>query len=113
MLETLKIPSKEIKQRLSNGNIKVNNVKVKSYDVDADIDMSGYLELSEFITMNIEFLPKFLILPKYADIKDFFGTPTLEEPQTNINKLKFLMGFVLISVSKTEHFVFFNNDTNE
>ena len=93
------IPSKEIKSRLANGQIKINNISVKE-NIELNVQ-DGYWELGDFIFYNSKSIG---IHPILGDIKDFFGTDT-DEP-TNIHDLDFLSAFTLISISKREHFVF-------
>lgn len=118
-------PSKEMKQRLSNGQIKVNNEVVRSFDVEVNIllpetaDIFGQgpdkiVELAEFLMESGIDLQQLDGLRKAAglDIKDFFGTQS-KDNITNIDKFKFLSHFVLVSISKKEHYVFVNLDNQD
>lgn len=117
-------PSAEMKQRLKNGQIKINNQVIKSFDVEADFDISSqledeylpkYEELPEFIIENVPNLKQLLNRKRYMglDIMNFFGSPTLKEGPTNIKQYEFLEGYVLLSISKKEHFVFKNNQISK
>jgi hypothetical protein len=92
------IPSKEIKARLKNKQIKVNNEVVTNSSFDFEISLEHPIELGDFVFSNIEKMPK---LFRVIDIKDFFG-----EEDTNLEGVKFLSNFILISISKREHFVY-------
>lgn len=100
--ETLRafVNAKEVKTRLNNNQIKINNEVVKDLDIELNIQ-EHYWELSDFIFINSEHLRLFPIL---GNVRDFFG----EEP-TNIKELEFLTGYTLISISKKEEYVFINN----
>jgi len=109
-------PSKEIKQRMSNGQIKINNKVVKSFDVecafDYDAEDVAIVELADFLMDCGLDLKQLNLLKSYAglNIMDFFGTPTIQEGPTNIHKFKFLEKYILISVSKREHYVVLNDE---
>lgn len=110
-------PSNEIKQRLKNGQIKINNVVVKSLDVECNFDYDNVKEreLPEFLMDSGLDLHQLTLLKTYANfnIMDLFGSPTLEEGLTNIEKFKFLSGYVLLTISKREHYVFVNNEVDD
>lgn len=109
-------PSKEIKQRMNNGQIKVNNIPIKSFDVEVDIrfdwETHELVELSDFLMDSGMNLNQLLNLKKFSglDILDFFGSDTIKERPTNIEKFEYLREYVLVSISKKEHYVFKNND---
>lgn len=110
--------SKEIKQRLSNGQIKINNKVIKSFDIDSsfEYDMDGKLiELAEFICDNGMDLYQLELMRKFMDLNvmDLFGSTTIHEDATNIDKFTFLRDYVLVSVSKREHYVFKNADKSK
>lgn len=90
------IPSKEIKTRLANGQIKVNNEIVKE-NIELDVQ-EGYWFLGDFIYFNCRFILNSKII---GDVKNFFGPEN-----TNIKTHEFLTGFTLISFSKKDHLVF-------
>lgn len=109
-------PSKEIKQRMNNGQIKFNNIPIKSFDVEVDIDFDWethkLVELSDFLMDSGMNLNQLLKMKRFIglDILDFFGSDTIKERPTNIPKFEFLRDYVLVSISKKEHYVFKNND---
>lgn len=107
-------PSKEIKQRINNGQIKINNKVVKNLDVEVSFEYDNVkqVDLPDFLVDSGLDLNQLTMLKNYADlnIMDLFGSPTLDEGLTNINKFKFLSGFILLSLSKKEHYVYTNND---
>ncbi len=107
-------PSNEIKQRLKNGQIKINNVPVKSLDVECDFDYDNVkqIDLPDFLMDSGLDLHQLTVLRTYGDfnIMDLFGSPTLEEGPTNIPQFEFLRGYVLLSISKREHYVYVNNE---
>lgn len=104
------IPSKDIRIRLNNKQIKVNNEVVIDGNLELNITgewlemdevkyLNGWWEFGDFLYYNVEALEG--IPSRLFDLKDFFG----EEP-TNIKQLEFLTGYILISLSKREHYVF-------
>jgi hypothetical protein len=96
------IPSNEIKTRVANKQIKINNVVLTSDKLHYQLDVSkGYSYLGEFIVDKKISGEKFFL---FNDIKDFFG----DEEETNIEKFKFIQEFILLSISKKEHIVFKN-----
>lgn len=96
------LPSNEIKIRHKNGSILVNNTKVP---LDTDVKVSEYhLELGEFIFHNVKYLNGYQY---FFNIKDLFGEPVTINDQ-EIEKLKFIEGFTLITISKNQSFVFLN-----
>lgn len=109
-------PSKEMKQRLNNGQIKINNEVIKSFDVEVNIEFNWethkLVDLPDFLMDSDLDLKQVALLKSYAnlDIFNFFGSPTIFEEKTNINKFAFLSKFILISISKREHYVFVNAD---
>lgn len=109
-------PSKEIKQRMNNGQIKFNNIPIKSFDVEVDVQFDWethkLVELSDFLMDSGIDLNQLLNLKKFSglDILDLFGTETINDNPTNIKKFEFLKDYVLVSISKKEHYVFKNND---
>lgn len=108
-------PSNEIKQRIKNGQIKINNIPIKSLDVEVDFyDEGPSTELPDFLTTCGINLKQLTLLKGYTglNICDFFGSPTLEEGPTNIPQFEFLRGFVLLTLSKREHYVYVNNELN-
>lgn len=92
------IPSKEIKARLNNKQVKVNNEPVSSSKIDVDVIDEAWEELGNFVFRHIDKIPNCF---NFIDIKDFFG-----EGETNIEAVSFLSDFTLVSISKIEHFVF-------
>jgi hypothetical protein len=106
-------PSKEIKQRMSNGQLKINNKVIKSFDVEVNIDFDWethkLVELSDFLMDSGLDLGQLVKMKAFGiDIMDFFGSPTLNDGPTNIKKFEFLENYVLVSISKKEHYVFKN-----
>lgn len=97
LLKELGIPVKEIKGRFANKQIKINNVLCTAIDHDIRIQ-DGYWDLGDFLFYNMTSLKTFMFID---DIKDLFG-----ECASNIEALKFLSGYTLLSISKKEHFVF-------
>lgn len=94
------LKSNEIKARLSNGQIKVNNELVTDSKIEVEVDDDfDPIEIGEFIFQNLDLIPHIF---RVIDIKSFFG----KESTTNINAAKFLEKYILISTSKKEHIVF-------
>lgn len=109
-------PSKEIKQRINNKQIKINNIPINSLEVECNFDYDNVkvMELPEFLIQCGLDLNQLTSLKHYGDfnIMDFFGSPTLENGPTNIENFIFLRDFVLLSLSKKEHYVYWNNDVD-
>lgn len=107
-------PSKEIKQRINNGQIKINNRVIKNLDVEVSFDYDNVkqVDLPDFLMDSGLELNQINQLKVFGDfnIMNFFGSPTLDEGPTNINKFGFLRGFILLSLSKKEHYVYINNE---
>lgn len=104
------LPSNEIKIRIKNKQIKINNEIVSDsnilFDIQAEIVeiedkryLQGYWELGDFLFLNEPFN-----LLSFVNVKDLFGS----EP-TNLYNLHFLTGYTLLSLSKKEHYVFITN----
>ena len=96
------IPSNEIKSRLKNKQIKVNNEVIDNFNIDIPT-LGHYEDFGDFLFWNITDENKNAL--KNFNVRDFFGGEL-----TNINKLDFLTGYILISVSKKEEYVFFINE---
>lgn len=92
------IDSKEIKVRIVNNQIRVNNEVVIDRELDIPIQSLDNSDLGCFLVDNN------VKLPKFVDIREFFG-----EGDTNIKELEFLSGYTLISISKKQEYVFMNN----
>lgn len=114
------IPSKEIKQRLSNGQIKINNEVVKHFDVECDFDMSEYQELGCFLSRSNIDTQRISKLLSYTlngerlfNLRDFFGSPQLLDGPTNVPCFKPLQNYVILSISKKEDFIFKNNEVGD
>jgi hypothetical protein len=108
-------PSKEIKQRMSNGQLKINNEVIKSFDVEVDIDFEWethkLVDAPDFLMDSGLDLGQLVGMKAFGvDIFDFFGSPTIKDGPTNIDKFAFLSNHVLVSISKREHYVFPNNE---
>lgn len=108
-------PSKEIKQRMNNKQIKINNEVITSFDVEVDIDFNWethkLVEAPDFLMDSGLDLSQLAGMKGYGiDILDFFGSPTIKEDPTNIEKFAFLSQYVLVSISKREHYIFPNNE---
>lgn len=108
-------PSKEIKQRMSNKQIKINNEVITSFDVEVDIDFEWethkLVDAPDFLMDSGLDLGQLVGMKAYGvDIFDFFGSPTIKDGPTNIEKFAFLSNYVLVSISKREHYVFLNNE---
>lgn len=106
-------PSKEIKQRMSNGQLKINNEVIRSFDVEVDIDFDWethkLVEAPDFLMDSGLDLSQLVGMKGFGiDILDFFGSPTIKDARTNIEKFAFLENYVLVSISKREHYVFKN-----
>lgn len=91
------IPSKEIKQRLNNKQIKLNNEVVTNTNIELNVE-NNFTDLGDFLLSSE--LP---FVAKIFDIKDFFGPG-----ETNVKSLQFLKNYTLITISKREHFVYKN-----
>lgn len=107
-------PSKEIKQRMNNGQLKINNEVIKSFDVEVNIafdwETHKLVDVADFLMdsgLNLTQLARMKAVG--IDIFDFFGSPKEDGP-TNIDKFRFLQNYVLVSISKREHYVFANNE---
>lgn len=108
-------PSKEIKQRMSNGQLKINNEVIKSFDVEVDIkfdwETHKLVDAPDFLMDSGLDLGQIVKMKGFGvDILDFFGSPTIKEDPTNIQKFSFLSQYVLVSISKREHYIFPNNE---
>jgi hypothetical protein len=108
-------PSKEIKQRMSNKQIKINNEVITSFDVEVDIKFNWethqLVEAPEFLMDSGLDLSQLAGMKSYGiSILDFFGSPTIKEDPTNIEKFAFLTNYVLVTISKREHYIFPNNE---
>lgn len=103
------LPSGESKKRLANKQIKINNIAVVDKTINVNVG-DGFWELGDFLCAlpkkELEAINAFKNIGIIEDIKDWFGDA---EP-TNIEQLKFLEGFTLISISKKEHFIFINQN---
>jgi len=93
-----KIPSKELKTRIKNKQIKLNNEVIETTNIELNVDWKSPMDLGCFIFYNITILPRFIY---FNNIKSFFG----DEEKTNIQSLQFLSNYILISISKKEHIV--------
>lgn len=93
---------KDIKQRVANGQIRINGEKITDLDTELSIQ-EGYWELGDFCYHSAHQLNRFSTELKLIGIRNLFG----EEP-TNIAGLDFLTGFSLIQLSKREEYVFIN-----
>lgn len=91
------LDSKEIKIRIGNKQIKVNNEIVTDRELEIPIQSLDNSELGCFLYDNN------IKLPVFGNIRDFFGN----EP-TNIKSLNFLTGYTLITISKKQEYVFMN-----
>jgi len=98
---------KDIKARINNNTIKINGSVVTVDMLDKDIDiLSGYWEYHDFTYRSFYYKRNIkksenLVLNCF-DIKDFFG----DDVDTNIDFLKWLRGFLLLTISKKESYVF-------
>lgn len=108
ILKQIGIPTKEIKQRFANRQIKVNGNVVDALDHDIPIQ-DGYWELGDFIyecmkSSDKDFCRHLTMLKFYfnSDITTFFGGCNM----INNKAAKFLSGFVCLTLSKKEHIVF-------
>lgn len=108
ILKQIGIPTKEIKQRFANKQLKVNGNIVDALDHNVPI-MDGYWELGDFIFESMkssdeEFCKHLTILKVFinSDITTFFGGCNI----SNNKAAKFLSGFVCLTLSKKEHYVF-------
>jgi len=93
------IPSKEIKKRLINRQIKINNEAVTNNKLPIDADINTAIDLGNFIYNHIDKIPNCFNI---IDIKDFFGTGET----TNIKEVQFLSDYTLLSFSKKDHVIF-------
>lgn len=93
------LPSKAIEQRFNNKQLKLNNEIIQNLSIDIDIDDEfNPIDLGTFL---VDHFPKeFLVFGKLFNIRDFFGPG-----DTNIEKLKLLSNFIIITLSKKEEFV--------
>jgi hypothetical protein len=91
------IPSNEIKSRVKNKQIKINNDIIDNINIEIDIIPDYYLDLADFVYYNIEFLKNI----------EYFGIENLIGSDTNIEKYQFLTEYYLLTISKKEKFVFF------
>lgn len=102
------IPSKEIKQRMSNKQIKINNEVIKNFEVEMNLDYNDVIDLGTFhTTLDMNVLNKINLGKSVGiDFKDFFGVHDYQN--TNGDSPKYLHVFrdyTLLTISKNEHFV--------
>ena len=101
------LPSNEIKNRIKNGQLKLNNEIITVEQLKEEIQFNNsFWEYDDFIynwmkTLNTKQIE--LVFLFKGSLEDFFGP----EP-SNIKTLNFLTGFSLLSLSKKEKFVFIN-----
>lgn len=97
--------SNELKVRLKNRQIKLNNEVVTDtkieFPTDETFNKVGYMELGEFIYENIDRLRCHMPWYKVWDIRDFFGPG-----ETNIPWLAWLSDYDVVVISKKEQYVF-------
>jgi len=93
------VPSAEIKQRIKNKQIKINNVVVDNTNIELDVT-GHYWSLGNFILYNLTGVigDALSIFP----IKDEFN-------ESSIPLLNFCEGYILLTISKKEDFVFIKN----
>lgn len=100
---------KDIKARINSNTIKINNNPVTIDMLENDLDiLDGYWEFEDFIFDNIykKNIKKSESLYLHCfDIKDYFGN----EEETSIDFLKWLSGFLLLTISKKESYIFMYN----
>lgn len=100
------LPSNEIKNRIANKQLKLNNKIITSKMLKNEIIFNiSFWEFDDFVYNWMKTLNKKQIQLVFIcnNIEDFFGP----EP-SNIKTLNFLTGFSLLSLSKKEKFVFMN-----
>lgn len=92
------IPSNEIKQRLNNKQIKLNNQIVTDLNTMMDILPDWRMDLGDFIFNNADRLKH---ITYFGNIRDWFG-----DYDTNVTKFKFLGAYDLLEFSKKDGIVF-------
>lgn len=93
------IPSAEIKQRIKNKQIKINNKAVDNTSIDLDIT-GHYMKIGDFILHNLT--------GAIGDALSLF--PIKDEfEEASIPLLSFCEGYILITISKKEDYVFIKN----
>lgn len=102
------IPSKEIKQRISNKQIKLNNIPITDMTIEVDFNTSKFDELGCFLVKEIVPLGKILKFKNLGfDFKDFFGEHDFENTSGDSPVyLRPLRDYILLTLSKTEMYVF-------
>lgn len=102
------MPSKEIKQRFANKQIKINNIPIKNLDIDLEFKTNWSVDLGTFLAMDVIDIDKLIPCKRIGiDFKDFFGEHDFEGTTGNSPVyLRPLRKYTLLSISKTEHFVF-------
>lgn len=98
---------KDIKARINSNTIKINNTILTVDMLNDDLNiLHGYWEYDDFIFNSFYYKKNIkksesLVLHCF-NIRDFFGN----EEETNIEFLKWLGGFLLLTISKKESYVF-------
>lgn len=115
LLIKLKVPSKELKQRLSNKQLKINNNPISKLEIEINFDPNEDLvDLGTFLTTLTNDTLRNLNLAKSVgiDFKDFFGEHDFENTRGDspAYMLQF-REFILLTISKNEFFVFKRNKT--
>jgi hypothetical protein len=93
------LPAKEVKLRLQNKQIKVNNTVVTNQSYSIELINEEYIELGEFLFGKSSNFDKSLF--NVFDFKDFFGFYP-----TNVSGFEFFTNYTLIQISKKEFYVF-------
>jgi hypothetical protein len=104
LVEVLHIPSNEVKTRLKNKQVKINNEIVTNSDQEIDVIIDDYQDLGKWLTDHLSDHQGAIrvantIAP--GGFRDFFGP----DP-TNVPSLMFFTEYTLITVSKREEYVF-------
>ena len=93
ILKNLGLKANEIKQRLNNGQIKLNNDVIK---IDIDIEVSEIIDAGDFIFNMIENGKTSVKIFNIIPIEDFFGSNIDNELNRN---------FQFLRISKKEFFI--------
>ena len=92
ILKSKGIYSKEIKARLSNGNIKLNDETIKE---DIDLDINDVEDVGEFLF-------KLVSNKNYVEQLKFFGLENIINSNINNDLTNFLNNFFILRFSKKD-----------
>lgn len=94
-----KIPANEIKVRVNNKQLKLNQVSLSLADLQQEVGNKELKELGDFVYENLYRIPE-SVKRRHINLRDFFGT----EP-TNYQTLAWVTEYHLLTLSKREEYV--------